>query len=75
MDKDQWTDEQLLQLHERAEEAGNRGFALSNPKFEFWLLLHFEDERGVSNSQTSSQRLKLYMHNYDRDVSKTNPEP
>ena len=72
VDKDQWTDEQLLQLHEWAEEAGNYGFALSNPKFEFWLLLHFEDGRGVSNSQACSQRLKLYMPNYNKDISRKN---
>lgn len=70
VDKDQWTDEQLLQLHEWAEEAGNRGFALSNPKFEFWLLLHFEDGKGVSSSQACSQRLKLHMPNYDKDISR-----
>lgn len=72
VDKDQWTDEQLLQLHEWAGEAGNYGFALSNPKFEFWLLLHFEDGKGVSSSRTCSRRLKLHMPNYDKDISKRN---
>ena len=71
VDRDQWTDEQLLQLHEWAEEAGNYGFALSNPKFEFWLLLHFEDGRGVSSSQACSQRLKLHVPDYDKGISRT----
>lgn len=30
--------------------ASNRGFALSNPKFEYWLLLHFEDGAGVGTT-------------------------
>ncbi len=44
--KDEWTDDQLSQLNEWAQGADNYGFALSNPKFEFWLLLHFEDGSG-----------------------------
>ncbi len=43
VDRDTWSEEDLLQLHEWSQEASNRGFALSNPKFEYWLLLHFED--------------------------------
>ena len=69
VDKDQWTDDQLSQLHEWAQEADNYGFALSNPKFEFWLLLHFEDGNGVSNSQTCSKRLERYLPGYDKDIS------
>ena len=59
VDKDQWTDEQLSQLHQWSLKAKNYGFALSNPKFEFWLLLHFEDGSGVSSSQICSQKLEL----------------
>ncbi|MCY4378855.1 MAG: RloB family protein [Candidatus Dadabacteria bacterium] len=69
VDKDQWTDYQLSQLHEWAQEADNYGFALSNPKFEFWLLLHFEDGRGVSNSRTCSQRLERHIPGYDKDIN------
>ena len=69
VDKDQWTDDQLSELHEWAQEADNYGFALSNPKFEFWLLLHFEDGSGVSNSQTCSKRLERYLPEYDKDIN------
>lgn len=41
VDKDQWTDEQLNQLHSWSLDKDNYGFALSNPKFEYWLLLPF----------------------------------
>lgn len=69
VDKDQWTDGQLSQLHEWAQESDNYGFALSNPKFEFWLLLHFEDGKGVSNSRTCSQRLERHIPGYDKDIN------
>ena len=70
VDKDQWTDEQLLQLYDWAKEDDSYGFALSNPKFEFWLLLHFEDGKGVSSSQACSERLKRHMPDYDKDIRK-----
>ncbi len=68
VDRDQWTDNQLSQLHEWAQEADNYGFALSNPKFELWLLLHFEDGSGVNNSKTCFQRLKRYLPGYDKGI-------
>lgn len=57
VDKDNWTDEQLLLLHQWTQVRKGRGLALSNPKFEYWLLLHFEDGSGVRTSQECSDRL------------------
>ncbi len=68
VDKDQWTDYQLLQLYEWAQEADNYGFALSNPKFEFWLLLHFENGDGVSNSKTCSRKLERHMPGCEKGI-------
>lgn len=68
VDKDQWTNEQLLELFHWSNEAPNYGFALSNPKFEFWLLLHFEDGNGVANPHICSQRLKSHLPNYDKGI-------
>jgi len=62
VDKDSWTDEQLHELCKWAAEKRNYGFALSNPKFEYWLLLHFEDGSG-------SVSLEKYIPNYDKSVS------
>ena len=45
------------------------GFALSNPKFEFWLLLHFEDGGGVSSSQICSQKLDRHLPGYDKGIN------
>ena len=68
VDKDQWTDEQLVQLHEWAQTGDNLGFALSNPKFEYWLLLHFEDGNDIASSRDCTDRLKRYLTDYDKGI-------
>ena len=66
--KDNWKDEQLERLHAWAQSHKNYGFALSNPKFEYWLLLHFEDGIGISSSIECSERLKRYLPGYDKGI-------
>ena len=68
VDKDEWTDGQLAQLHAWSQEADNYGFALSNPKFEYWLLLHFEPGTGIRSSRECSDRLKRHLPNYDKSI-------
>ena len=68
VDKDHWTDEQLMQLYEWSNQAQNYGFALSNPKFEYWLLLHFEDGTGITSSRACSDRLKRHLPDYDKGI-------
>lgn len=67
VDKDQWTDLQLMALYEWSKKKPNYYFALSNPKFEYWLLLHFEDPGGV-NSRECSERLKRHLPSYDKGI-------
>ena len=76
VDKDRWTDEQLAQLHEWSLKKGNYGFALSNPKFEYWLLLHFEVGKGVATASECSDHLRRHLPNYDKgiDVRQITPE-
>ncbi|SET64642.1 RloB family protein [Thorsellia anophelis] len=69
VDKDQWTDEQLSILAKWSLQADNYGLALSNPKFEFWLLLHFEEATGISNSEQCSKRLQRYISDYDKGIN------
>lgn len=69
VDKDQWTDEQLEQLHGWSKCADNYGFALSNPNFEYWVLLHFEDGIGISTSRDCIDRLTLHLPDYDKGIS------
>lgn len=64
VDKDQWTDQQLAELHQWSEGKGNYGFAVSNPKFEFWLLLHFEEGNGIASSRQCSERLARHLPDF-----------
>lgn len=68
VDKDKWTDQQLSELFEWSQGRENYGFALSNPKFEYWLLLHFEDGAGIGSSRECSNRLKKYLFDYDKRI-------
>ena len=68
VDKDQWSERQLARLHRWSQGADNYGFALSNPKFEYWLLLHFEDGKRGRTSNECSRRLKRHLPGYDKDV-------
>ena len=67
VDKDSWTDKQLTQLYQWSQKQNNYGFALSNPKFEFWLLLHFEDSTGVT-SINCIEKLNRYLPDFDKGV-------
>jgi len=42
VDKDNWTADQLTSLLQWSQEDLRYGLAVSNPMFEYWLLLHFE---------------------------------
>jgi RloB-like protein len=68
VDKDDWTEDQLRELLQWAKKSENHGFALSNPNFEYWLLLHFEDGKGVASSQECLTRLKRHLPNYKKDI-------
>ena len=68
VDRDTWSEEDLLQLHEWSQGASHRGFALSNPKFEYWLLLHFEDGTDIGTPRELSRRLRRHLPGYDKGV-------
>ncbi len=70
VDKDKWTNDQLEELCNWSKKKGNYGFALSNPKFEFWLLLHFEDGKKVKSSKDCTERLNKYIPDYDKCLNK-----
>ena len=68
VDKDDWMEDQLRELLKWADKSESHGFALSNPNFEYWLLLHFEDGKGVANLQECLTRLKRHLPNYKKDI-------
>lgn len=67
VDKDDWTDDQLIPLFEWSQERERNGFALSNPKFEYWLLLHFEDAN-IAGSRQCSEKLERHVSDYDKGL-------
>jgi hypothetical protein len=68
VDKDSWREDHLTKLHNWAQSRTNYGFALSNPKFEYWLLLHFEDAKGVATGDDCDSRLAGYLPGYDKHI-------
>ena len=71
VDTDNWEKEQLDLLHEWSLGKSNYGLAVSNPKFELWLLLHFEDGSSIKSSRNCSDRLKKHLPNYDKHLDQS----
>lgn len=69
VDKDNWNKTQLKPLYQWSKQANNHKLAVSNPNFEFWLLLHFEDGQNASDSKTCLDKLKKYLPNYDKNIN------
>lgn len=68
VDKDNWTEDQLRKLLEWEKNNTNHGLALSNPHFEYWLLLHFEDGKGMTNAHECLGRLEKYLCDYEKNI-------
>jgi hypothetical protein len=68
VDKDQRSDEQLTELYEWSKRSKNYGFALSNPKFEYWLLLYFEDGTDIKSAKNCDDRLERHIPDYDKKI-------
>jgi len=67
VDIDDRTAKQFAPLQKWAKKANNYYLAISNPKFEYWLLLHFEKGNDVNNSRDCSRRLKKHMPYYEKN--------
>jgi hypothetical protein len=68
VDKDRWQDRQLDELLRWSRQKDHYGLALSNPAFEYWLLLHFEDGDNIRSSRECSERLKRHLPGYDKGI-------
>lgn len=68
IDKDNWTNEQIDQCFKWSLQRNNYHFALSNPKFEYWLLLHYEEETDITSGSHCTERLKNCMPDYNKGV-------
>ena len=70
MDRDDWPAAELDKVAAWASEPSRirRGFALSNPKFEYWLLLHFEDGAVHTTARACVDALRVYLPTYDKHL-------
>ncbi len=68
VDRDGWGEQDLNKLYAWAQKRENYGFALSNPKFEYWLLLHFEDGNNIKSPENMDRRLQKYLPNYNKRI-------
>jgi len=65
LDCDQWTDGQLVGVCLGCRTSGF-ALAVSNPQFEYWVLLHFENGSGISSSRDCIQRLMRYLPHFSK---------
>ena len=70
IDKDKWTNEQIMIAYNWTKLDEKYKFALSNTKFEFWLLIHFETGDGV-DLNNCDKRLEKYIGEYDKNLDMT----
>lgn len=67
-DKDSWTAEQFKKVETWKSKSKIHKSAVSVPKFEYWLLLHFEDGNKTNTSQEVDRKLRKYMPKYDKKI-------
>lgn len=69
VDRDQWTHDALSALIHWSQEEDNYGFAISNPKFEYWLLLHAENGNGINTIRQCHEHLKRHGIINDKHIN------
>ncbi len=70
VDKDAWQEEQINELFKWTENDEKYNLAVSNPNFEFWLLLHFEDAKKCDTTTVCKEHLKRYLLDYSKNIDK-----
>ncbi len=70
VDVDEWDREEIDALYAWAEEDDRHHVVVSNPKFELFLLMHFEKASGCTTSAKVDAALKRHMPSYDKRLGK-----
>jgi len=68
VDIDNWTEEQIEATLNFSQEKSNYHCAISNPKFEYWLLMHFEEPKGGLTIQKCDAAIKRHIQNYNKGI-------
>jgi hypothetical protein len=64
-DRDAWAEADLREIEKWAQSGSGRGFAISNPAFEYWLLLHFDDGKDIGGLDECRRRLKRHVPKFN----------
>ena len=68
VDRDNWPEKPLDRIDEWGRSNEQFGFALSNPNFEYWLLLHYEEGVNIKSPRDCLSRLKSNVPDYDKGI-------
>lgn len=67
LDVDKNCKQDLHDIKEWCNKRQKRGLALSNPKFEYWLLLHFDKGDDIRSPEAIDKRLEKYLPNFSKN--------
>lgn len=68
IDKDMWSDSQIKELFDWTKKNIKYNLAVSNPKFEYWLLLHFEEGKNANTPSSCVEKLRKYLPDYNKNI-------
>jgi hypothetical protein len=68
VDVDNYCDEELSKLFEWAKKKKQYHVAISNPKFELFLVMHYERGNGCTTSSLVDKRLRNHFPDYDKHI-------
>ncbi|MDD3813564.1 MAG: RloB family protein [Desulfocapsaceae bacterium] len=75
LDRDTWQEEELDMVWQGCQK-NNFNLAVSNPCFEYWLLLHFEKGSGISSTHTCLEKLAHHLPHFAKghvEIEKLRP--
>ena len=71
VDVDDWDESEFAELLAWAESDQRHHLAISNPKFELFLVMHFEKANGCTTAPKVDATLKRYLPRYAKRISAT----
>lgn len=66
VDVDTWNEAEFKELLDWAQSDSRFNIAISNPKFELFLIMHFENGNGCTTSERVDSVLKRYIAGYNK---------
>lgn len=73
IDKDNWSPKAIAELESDRQitiKTSKFNVLISDPKFEFWLVLHFEDGFGIMTSSEVDKKIQKYIPGYNKHCNK-----